>query len=110
VNTAGTQGIQMPGMQHGSPHSGHTMGVHQPTTFIEEILEHDTAGTSADPASTPHEMLMAQKGLWMLMFHGSGFLVSQQQTGPRGGDKVFGASWLMPMAQRELGPGTFTAP
>jgi hypothetical protein len=109
VDAAGTQDMQMPGMQHGSAHSGHAMGMHQPATFIEEILQHDTAGTSAEPASTPHEMLMTQKGPWMLMFHGGGFLVSQQQTGPRGADKVFGASWLMPMAQRELGPGTLTA-
>ena len=109
ADAAGTQNMQMPGMQHGSPHSGHAMDMDQATTFIEEILQHDTAGTSAEPASTPHEMLMTQKGPWMLMFHGGGFLVSQQQTGPRGGDKVFGASWLMPMAQRELGPGTFTA-
>jgi hypothetical protein len=104
-----TQNMQMPGMQHGSGHGGHAMGMLHPTTFIEEILGHDTAGTSAEPASTPHEMLMTQEGPWMLMFHGGGFLVSQQQTGPRGADKVFGASWLMPMAQRELGPGTFTA-
>jgi hypothetical protein len=99
----------MPGMQHGSVHGGHGAAMHHPTTFIEEILHHGTAGSSAAPASTPHEMLMTQAGEWMLMFHGGGFLASQQQTGPRGGDKVFGASWLMPMAQRELGPGTFTA-
>ena len=43
------------------------------------------------------------------MFHGVAFVDSQQQTGPRGGDKVFGTSWFMPMAQRSLGPGTFTA-
>jgi hypothetical protein len=100
-------------MQHGtassSGHGAHGMGMHQPTTFIEEILHHGSAGASAEPASTPHEMLMTEKGAWMLMFHGGGFLASQQQTGPRGADKVFGASWLMPMAQRELGPGTFTA-
>jgi hypothetical protein len=42
------------------------------------------------------------------MFHGVGFLNSQQQTGPRGADKVFGTSWFMPMAQRELGNGTLT--
>ncbi len=99
----------MPGMQHGSVRSGHGTAMHHPTTFIEEILHHGTAGSSAEPASTPHEMLMTQTGTWMLMFHGGGFLTSQQQTGPRGGDKVFGASWWMPMAQRELGPGTFTA-
>jgi hypothetical protein len=104
---------KMPGMQHGtargSGHGAHGMGMHQPVTFIEEILHHGTAGTSAEPASTPHEMLMTEKGAWMLMFHGGGFLASQQQTGPRGGDKVFGASWLMPMLRRQLGPGTFTA-
>jgi hypothetical protein len=109
LHVVGAQDMQMPGVQHSSPLGGRAMGMHQPTTFIEEILQHGTAGTSAEPRSTPQEMLMAQKGPWMLMLHGGGFLVSQQQTSPRGGDKVFGASWLMPMAQRELGPGTFTA-
>ncbi|MGA7918025.1 MAG: hypothetical protein WCA38_00030 [Candidatus Acidiferrales bacterium] len=84
-----------------------TMSV--PRSFIEEILHHATAGTSAAPNSTPHDMLMTQKGAWSLMFHGGGFVNAQQQTGPRGADKVFSTSWLMPMAQRELGPGTFTA-
>ena len=94
----------MAGMQHGQmPHMGH------PVTFIEEILDHSTAGTSAEPVSTPHDMLMRQEGAWMLMFHGNGSLNAQQQTGPRGADKVFGTSWLMPMAQRTLGPGTLTA-
>jgi len=114
VDPAPPQDMQnMPGMQQGtassSGHGAHAMGMHQPTTFFEEILHHGSAGTSAEPASTPHEMLMTEKGSWMLMFHGGGFLASQQQSGPRGADKVFGASWLMPMAQRELGPGTFTA-
>ena len=84
------------------------MNMASPTTFIEEILAHSTAGTTAEPNSTPHDMLMAQKGEWTFMFHGVGFLNSQQQTGPRGADKVFGTSWFMPMAQRELGNGTLT--
>jgi len=54
-------------------------------------------------------MLMTTKGKWTLMFHGVGFLNVQQQTGPRGADKVFSTNWIMPMAQRRLGPGTFTA-
>lgn len=107
ASAAGQDDMQK--MQPGSAHSAHNMAMNPPTTMIEEILRHDTAGTSAQPASTPHAMLMTQKGPWTLMFHGNGFLVDQQQTGPRGGDKLFGASWLMPMAQRELGPGTFTA-
>ena len=31
-----------------------------------------------------------------------------QQSGPRGSDKVFSTNWVMPMAQRQLGPGTLT--
>jgi hypothetical protein len=85
------------------------MNMDHASTFIEEILAHNTAGTSAEPNSTPHDMLMTQKGAWTIMFHGAAFLDSQQQTGPRGADKVFGTSWLMPMAQRTLGPGTLTA-
>ncbi len=53
-------------------------------------------------------MLMTMKGKWMLMFHGEGFLNGVQQSGPRGANKVFSTNWLMPMAQRELGPGTLT--
>ena len=85
------------------------MNMDHASTFIEEILAHNTAGTSAEPNSTPHDMLMTQKGAWTIMFHGAAFLDSQQQTGPRGADKVFGTSWLMPMAQRNWGPGTLTA-
>ena len=68
-----------------------------------------SAGTSGEPNSTPHDMLMKQKGAWTLMFHGGLSANAQQQTGPRGADKVFGTNWMMPMAQRQLGPGTFTA-
>ena len=32
-----------------------------------------------------------------------------QQSGPRGFDKFFSTNWLMPMAQRQLGPGQLTA-
>ena len=76
--------------------------------FLREILLHDTSGTSAEPNSTPAPMLMKTAGEWMLMFHGNVFLVEQQQTSPRGGDKFFSTNWFMPMAQRELGPGELT--
>jgi hypothetical protein len=93
---------QMKGMHHG----GMNM---QANSLIEEIIHHGTGGTSVEPNSTPMPMLMTMKGNWMLMFHGVGFLNSIQQSGPRGFDKVFSVNWLMPMAQRQLGPGTFTA-
>jgi hypothetical protein len=44
----------------------------------------------------------------MLMFHGVAISSIEQQSGPRGYDKVFSTNWFMPMAQRELGPGKLT--
>jgi hypothetical protein len=89
----------MPGMSNRSapPHS-----------FTEEIQAHTTSGTSAQPNSTPAPMLMSMHGQWMLMLHSNGFLADIQQSSPRGGDKLFSTNWLMPMAQRPLGPGQFT--
>jgi hypothetical protein len=80
----------------------------QPQTFLRAIADHATSGTSAEPNSTPTPMLMTQKGQWMLMFHANVFVIEQQQSSPRGGDKFFSTNWLMPMAQRELGNGIFT--
>jgi hypothetical protein len=109
-------GMQMPGMNsQGSQSSGTSMpGMNMampmamPANFIQQILNHESAGTSAEPDSTPHAMLMSTHGPWTLMFHGTAFVNGIQQSGPRGADKVFSTSWLMPMAQRELGPGTLT--
>jgi hypothetical protein len=80
-----------------------------PKTFVEEVQHHGTSGTSAEPNSTSIPMLMMMKGSWMLMFHGEAFLDGLQQSGSRGSDKVFSTNWFMPMAQRQLGPGTLTA-
>ena len=43
------------------------------------------------------------------MFHANVFVLDEQQSGPRGGDKFFSTNWFMGMAQRKVGPGTFTA-
>jgi hypothetical protein len=91
----------MPGMQHDSAYQ-------QPITFINEIMLHDTAGTSAQPNSTAEPMIMHTWGAWMLMFHGEAFLSALQQSGPRGYDKVFSTNWFMPMAQRQIGRGQLT--
>src|SRR5579864_8661984 len=91
----------MPGMQHASTHE-------QPTTFIDEILHHDTAGTSAQPNSTTAPMIMRERGKWMFMFHGEAFLSALQQSGPRGYDKLFSTNWFMPMVQRQIGRGELT--
>jgi hypothetical protein len=96
---------QMPGMKMGG---GGLLSMH-PETFVQEIVHHGTSGTSAEPNSTPVPMLMTMKRAWTLMFHANAFVVDEQQSSPRGGDKLFSTNWFMGMAQRELGPGVFTA-
>ncbi len=77
-------------------------------TLIDEIEEHSDSGTSVEADSSNEPMLMSMHGPWMFMLHGLAFVVSQQQTGPRGADKVFSTNWTMGMAQRKAGPGTLT--
>jgi hypothetical protein len=84
------------------------MSMH-PENFLQEVVHHATSGTSAEPDSTPNPMLMTMKGNWMLMFHANIFMTDIQQSSPRGGDKLFSTNWLMGMAQRQAGPGVFTA-
>ena len=96
---------QMPGMNM-NPTSPMNM---RPETFVQEILAHNTSGTSAEPNSTPAPMLMKQAHGWLFMFHANVFLVDQQQSGPRGADKFFSTNWFMGMAQHKFGHGFFTA-
>jgi hypothetical protein len=94
----------MPGMQM-APND--QMNMH-PATFVQEILTHDTSGTSAQPDSTPAPMLMRTARSWTLMFHANVFVLDEQQSSMRGGDKFFSTNWLMGMAQRDAGAGKFT--
>jgi len=80
----------------------------QPEAFIEEIMQRASAGTSAEPNSTPIPMLMTAKGQWTLMFHANVFVLDEQQSSARGGDKFLSTNWFMGMAQHKFGPGTFT--
>ena len=91
----------MPGM--GQMHDGM-----QSHLLVESLIMHATSGTDAEPNSTPVSMLMTTKAGWTLMFHGEGFLIDVQQSGPRGSDKFFSTNWWMPMAQRKFGNGTLT--
>ncbi len=103
------QGMDKPGMDKSMPgmQGGMKMDMHA-DALIEQVVNHGTSGTTAEPNSTPMPMLMTMKRGWMLMFHGVGFLNATQQSGPRGYDKVFASNWIMPMAQRQWGPGTLT--
>ncbi len=101
----GMAGMQTPVMNMGE----NDLTTMRPETFLQEIMSHAGSGTSAEPDSTPVPMLMKRKGKWSLMFHANVFVVYEQQSSPRGGDKFFSTNWFMGMAQHSLGPGVFTA-
>ncbi len=75
-------------------------------TLIEAEQQHGSSGTSIEPASTPVPMLMTTRGAWQLMLHGNAFAADTQQQAnkPRNRDAFFSTNWIMPMAQRKLGP------
>src|SRR5438067_1073877 len=107
------EGMAMPGMagqeQMQMDMHGQKEMQMKPESFIEEIEQHGTSGTSAEPNATPVAMLMKMKGDWMFMFHGVAWINTEQQSSRRGYDKFFSTNWLMPMAQRKLGEsGTLT--
>src|SRR5271170_3477775 len=95
-------------MQQMRTGNGRQMSMKPPKTLIEEIENHETSGTSAEPNSTPTPMWTTVKGDWMVMFHANAFVTDEQQSSSRGGDRFFSTNWFMPMAQRALGPGTLT--
>ena len=64
------------------------------------------SGTSMNPDSWPMPMLMRGAGRWNLMFMGQAFLVDTQQSGPRGGDKLYSPNAFMFSASHSLGGGT----
>ena len=106
-------GMKMPGCpdpddEHPAQRGGALITMH-PENFLQAIVSHATSGTSAEPITTPAPMLMTRKGAWTLMFHANVFVLDEQQSSSRGGDKFFSTNWFMPMAQRKLGFGVFTA-
>jgi hypothetical protein len=101
-----TQQDDMAGMDMGGAPEEH--GGMQVSSLAELLTHHATAGTDAEPNSTPFPMLMKKKFNWLLMLHGIAFVGEIQQSGPRGGGKLFSTNWFMPMAQRKLGNGTLT--
>ena len=107
MKMGGAQAMKMGGPQAMQGEDSPMANMH-PGNFLQEIEHHGSSGTSAEPDSTPMPMLMTMRGEWMLMFHANVFVTDLQQTGPRGGDKFFSTNWLMPMAERRLGPGQLT--
>jgi hypothetical protein len=60
-------------------------------------------GTSVNPESWPMPMILTHFGSWNAMFMGDGFLVDTQQSGPRGGDKLYSTNWAMASAEHRAG-------
>src|ERR1700730_8936775 len=78
---------------------------HQPELSPANYLMNLASGTSMNPLAWPMPMLMQRKASWTLMFMGQAFLVDTQQSGPRGGDKLYSTNWGMASAQHSLGQG-----
>jgi hypothetical protein len=77
-------------------------------TLKENVLRHGASGTSLEPDSSSPPMLMRMCGKWTEMLHGEVNVAEQQQTGPRGRDKLFSVNWAMVMAQRADAHGQWT--
>jgi hypothetical protein len=61
------------------------------------------SGTSVNPAAWPMPMIMTHDGKWITMFMGVAFLSDIQQSGPRGGDKLYSTNWTMAAAGHRVG-------
>ncbi|HEX5430566.1 MAG TPA: hypothetical protein VFW83_01265, partial [Bryobacteraceae bacterium] len=66
-------------------------------------LMNEASGTAVNAASWPMPMLMTHSGHWNTMFMGEAFLVDTQQSGPRGGDKLYSPNWFMGAFERRIG-------
>ena len=68
------------------------------------------SGTSENPAGWPMPMIMTHFKNWNTMFMGLGLLSDIQQSGPRGGDKLYSTNWFMTSAEHRVGSnGAFEA-
>ncbi|MEO8593538.1 MAG: hypothetical protein ABI759_09465 [Candidatus Solibacter sp.] len=89
----------MPGMDHSA--MGHS-GMNAAGMF----LMNESSGTAFQPAAWPMPMVMTSAGNWRLMWMGQAFLTATQQSGPRGGDKLYSSNWGMLGAVHKLGGGS----
>lgn len=87
---------------HGTGTSGDESAPNQASSYLLSL----SSGTSLNPVSWSMPMAMSRAGKWNLMWMGQAFLVSTQQSGPRGGDKLYSANWGMLAATRNLGRGS----
>jgi hypothetical protein len=89
-------GMKMPGMKM----PGMNMGEMNPAGMF---LMNLASGTAANPESWRMPMIMTHAASWNTMFMGTVFLVDTQESGPRGGDKLYSANWFMASAEHSVG-------
>lgn len=95
------KGDSMPNMS-GMDHSSMNMNMNA----AEKFLMGESSGTAFQPSAWPMPMLMTHVGNWHLMWMGQAFIVDTQQSGPRGGDKLYSTNWGMLSAVHQLGGGS----
>src|SRR5580698_7734490 len=61
------------------------------------------SGTSVNPQAWPMPMLTTNFGSWSAMFMAQAFVVDTQQSGPRGGDKLYSPNWFMTSLEHRAG-------
>jgi hypothetical protein len=98
--TALAQDHAMPGMAHTG------MDAHSDMNSAGMFLMRQSSGTAMQPEAWPMPMLVNRTGSWNLMWMGQTFVTSTQQSGPRGGDKVYSSNWGMLGAVRKVGSGS----
>ncbi len=62
-----------------------------------------SSGTARNATAWPMPMLMKPFGAWNTMFMAQAFINDTQQSGPRGGDKLFSTNWFMANAEHRAG-------
>jgi hypothetical protein len=98
--TALAQDHEMPGMAHTG------MDAHSDMNSAGMFLMRQSSGTAMQPEAWPMPMLVNRTGSWNLMWMGQTFVTSTQQSGPRGGDKVYSSNWGMLGAVHRAGSGS----
>ena len=95
---ASHEGQAMPGMN--------MVGMNPASMFLTGL----SSGTASNPIAWPMPMIMKPIGSWNTMFMAQGYLNDTQQSGSRGGDKLYSTNWFMVNAEHRAGEnGAFQA-
>ena len=84
--------MNMPGMTM-------TTGTNPAALFLMSL----SSGTAANPAAWPMPMRNKPFGPWSAMFMAQAFLTETQQSGLRGGDKLYSTNWFMANLEHPAG-------